>query len=109
MKLLRPVLLLTALVLLWPFGAYAAPAAPRDALPGELIVKLRPRAALSALAQASGPNATLLNLALRQVGAHAAQSLGPGSDTYRIDLVPGADLAALARRLSSNPDVVYAE
>jgi subtilisin family serine protease len=109
MKPLRPLLLLTVLLLIWPFAARAAPVTPRGALPGELIVKLRPLAALSALAQASGPNAALLNLLLRHGGASAAESLGPRSDTYRIRLRGDADLPALVRSLAANPDVVYAE
>jgi len=102
-------LLLTVLLLLWPFAVSAAPVTPRGALPGELIVKLRPYAALSVLAQASGPNATLLNLLLRHAGAGSAESLGPRSDTYRIRLRGDADLPALMRGLAANPDVVYAE
>jgi subtilisin family serine protease len=109
-KLLRiglvPFLLLLTLL---PVGASAAPRTPRDALAGELVLKLRDGAALSGAARASGPHADALNAILRRAGAGAARSLGAGSDTYRIRLSDGSDLKALAATLSATPDVAYAE
>lgn len=109
MKRPYSLLVLALLMLLWPAGLRAAPSAPPGALPGELVLKLRPGAALSALAQARGPDAGALNALLRRAGAGAAVSLGPNSDTYRVRLRDDADIQDLARRLSASPDVVYAE
>ena len=109
MRHLRPTLLALLLLVFAPGGARAAPATAIRALPGELILKLQPAATLSAAARARGPHAAALNALLRQAGAGVAVSLGPGSQTYRVRVANDADLLALARQLTANPDVVYAE
>lgn len=109
MKRLRPALALILLLLIWPAGAIAAPAAPRNAVPGELILKLQPGVLLSPLARASGPGVGDLNLALRHAGASAAVSLGPGSNTYRVRLRSDARLLTIAAALAKAPGVAYAE
>jgi subtilisin family serine protease len=109
MKRLRPVFILLAILLLWPAGARAATRLPADALDGELVLKLRSGSALSAAARASGSQAEALNAALRRAGAGLARPLGPNSDTYRVRVRAGADLAALAAELGALPAVAYAE
>jgi hypothetical protein len=108
-KHLRPALVLLLLLLLMPIGASAAPKTPRNALSGELIVKLRPGATLSASARAAGTHAESLNALLTGARAGAAQALGAGSDTYRVQVGSGADLEVLAARLAADPAVDYAE
>ncbi|MFL5801086.1 MAG: S8 family serine peptidase [Roseiflexaceae bacterium] len=109
MKHLHRALVLALLLSLWPLSIGAASAAPRGALAGELVLKLRPGAMLDADARAHGPHAALLDALLRAAGAGAAASLGSNSDTYRVRLRASADLMMLARRLSANPAVVFAE
>jgi thermitase len=108
-KHLRPAFVLLLLLLLMPLGASAAPKTPRNAMSGELIVKLRAGAALSTKARAAGAHAESLNSVLTSVHAVAARALGPGSDTYRVLLPAGADLEALAAQLAADPAVAYAE
>jgi subtilisin family serine protease len=108
-KHLRPALVLVLLLLLMPIGASAAPKTPRNAVSGELIVKLRPGATLSASARAAGAHAESLNALLTGARAGAALALGAGSDTYRVQVGSGADLDALAARLAADPAVDYAE
>src|SRR5262249_56524765 len=67
----------------------ALPILPRGALADELVIKLRPGAALSSQALARGPHAGDLNRVLRSAGAGVARELSPGSDTYRIRVRPG--------------------
>src|SRR4051812_38609076 len=106
MKQLRPALLLLLLLLLWPAGAGAAPVLPRDAIPGDLILKLRAGTALNSAARASGAHADALNALLRGGGAGVALDLAPASNTYRVTLPATADLIALTAALAANPDVV---
>src|SRR5215216_6490544 len=101
MKQLRPALLIVLLLLLWPNGAGAATAAPRGALADELVIKLRPSAALSSEAFARGPHAADLNRVLRSVGSGLARELTPGSDTYRLRVRPGTNLPVLIANLSA--------
>jgi len=111
MNRLRSVLLLVLLVI----GSSAllsprpAAAAPSNALPGELILRLQPGAGLTPLAQVSGGSNAALTRALRTANAGVAVSLGAGSDTYRVQVPSGADLRALADRLNSTPGVLYAQ
>ena len=84
-------------------------ALPRGALADELVIKLRPGAALSSQALARGPHAADLNRLLRSAGTGLARELVPGSDTYRMRVRPGTDLPALIADLSANPDVAFAE
>jgi subtilisin family serine protease len=109
MKQLHLALVIVFLALLWPLSAGAAQPAPQGSLPGELIVKLRAGSMLDSDARAAGPGAGQLNSVLRSLGAAAAVSLGPGSDTYHLRVRGDIALAALARRLAANPAVVYAE
>jgi subtilisin family serine protease len=109
MKQLHLALVSALFLFLWPMGIGAAQAAPHETLSGELILKLRPNAALDTAAQASGPHAAALNALLRGAGAGVAVSLGPNSNTYRVRLRADADLRALARQLATSLDVVYAE
>src|SRR4051812_43092853 len=109
MKHLHLGLILALLLFLWPLSIHAAPAIPRNALRGELILKLHSGAMLDAAAQAHGPQAAGLNALLRRAGAGTAVSLGPNSDTYRVRLRDDTDLMALARQLAASPGVVYAE
>jgi subtilisin family serine protease len=97
------------LLLLWPAGVGAAESLPRGAVADELVLKLRPGAALSSQALARGPHAAALNRLLRGAGAGVARQLSPGGDTYRLRVRPGADLAGLSVALSANPDVAFAE
>src|SRR6266487_1958822 len=108
MKQLHLALVFALFLFLWPLGIGATSAAPHETLSGELILKLRPNAALDATAQARGPHAAALNALLHGAGAGAAVSLGPNSNTYRVRLRADADLRALARQLMASPDVVYA-
>jgi thermitase len=109
MKHLHHLLVFALLLSLWPLSISAASATPRGTLAGELVLKLRPGATLDVGARARGPYTAALNALLRSVGAGTAASLGSNSDTYRIRLRGDADLAALARRLSANPAVIFAE
>src|SRR5258706_15335117 len=109
MKHLHRALVLALLLSLWPLSIGAASATPRGALAGELVLKLRPGAMLDADARAHGPHAALLDALLRAAGAGAAASLGSNSDTYRVRLRGGADLAALAPRPSANPAAGFPE
>src|SRR5260221_4070664 len=109
MKQLRPALLIVLLLLLWPSGVGAAAPLPRGALADEVVIKLRPGAALSSQALARGPHAADLNRLLRGAGTGLARELAPGSDTYRMRVRPGTDLPALIADLSANPDVAFAE
>ena len=61
MKHLRPAFLIVLLLLLWPSGVGAVAPLPRGALADELVIKLRPGAALSSQALARGPHAVDLN------------------------------------------------
>jgi thermitase len=109
MKHLRHALILSMLLLLWPLSDHTAQALPRNALRGQLIVKLQPGAELDVAAQMHGAYAAGLNALLRRAGAGAAESLGPNSNTYRIRLPDDANLTAIARQLAASPGVVYAE
>ena len=93
----------------WPAIVSAAPALPPGALPGELVLKLRPGAALGPDGRALGPHASLLNALLRSSGAGGARELGAGSHTYRLRVGLGADIGQLAAALTAQPDVAYAE
>src|SRR5262249_27786718 len=99
MKHLHFALILALLLLLWPLSAGAQPArfmAERvgvNMLAGELIVKLRPGAALDGAAHVLGPRASGLAALLHHAGAGVARSLGPGSDTYRIRVSDNTDIA----------------
>ena len=86
------------LLLLLPAGVSAAPQLPRGALAGELVLRLRPGAALSIAARASGPHADGLNAILRGAGARLARPIGGDSDTYRVRVGPAA--SAIAPRIS---------
>jgi subtilisin family serine protease len=108
MKHLRPALLILLILLLWPTRVGAA-AIPRGAIAGELLIKLRPGAAISNQALARGPHAADLNRLLRGAGAGVARAIAPGGDTYRVRVRPTADLAALSAELAANPDVAFAE
>jgi subtilisin family serine protease len=72
-------------------------------------VKLREGVLLDASATAGGPYAGALNALLRSLGASAASSLGPGSDTYRIRVRGDVDPGILASELAASPLVAYAE
>src|SRR5262245_16884750 len=109
MTRLRPALLVLLMLLLWPTGASAAAPLERGTIAGELVIKLRPGAALSSQALASGPHAADLNRLLRGAGAGVARALVPGDDTYRLRVRPGVDLTALIADLSATPDVAFAE
>jgi subtilisin family serine protease len=74
-----------------------------------LIVKLHSGALLDADATAGGPNAGALNALLRGMGASAATSLGPDSDTYRVHVRGDTDPTQLAERLAASRLVAYAE
>lgn len=74
------------------------------AIPGELIVKLRPTLALSPAART---DSVALSSSLRRLGAFAAHSLGSGSDTYLVRLA--GDVPGAIATLSADPAVVYAQ
>ncbi|GAB4194249.1 MAG: S8 family peptidase [Roseiflexaceae bacterium] len=111
MNRLRSALLVA--VLLFSFapltGARPAAAAPQNALAGEVLVRLKPGVQLSPLGRAVGPQTTALGARLREAGSFAASPLGAGSDTYRVQVSPGADLGALLERLNATPGVLYAQ
>lgn len=109
MSRLSAVLMVALLFSCWPIPCAAASPLANHVVSDELIIRLRPDAALSALAWASGPHALELNAVFRAAGAGAARLLGPHSDTYRVRLRPGANLQHVAQALSAIPDVVYAE
>src|SRR5262245_24317714 len=109
MKHVHLSLILLFLLLLWPTGAGAEPILPHGTLAGELIVKFRPGITLSAAARAYGSHASPIDGLLRSSGAWAARSIGPGSNTYRVQLSAGANPRALAARLAALPEIAYAE
>src|SRR5262245_24315230 len=109
MKHLHFVLVVILLSLIGPAALAARPALPADARPGELIIRVRPGTTLFSNAYANGLHAEGLNGLLRRAGVAAARSLGPGSDTYLLQLQASADLTALIGQFSTQPGVVYAE
>lgn len=113
-----PRLLLILLMLpvaAWSVASAAAHSSDTSYMAGEIVIKLQPGYQFTPWTGARGATgvealgAVNLTSLLRSAGAYTTESLGPGSDTYRIRLGAGVDPAWLAARLSADPAVAFAE
>jgi type VII secretion-associated serine protease mycosin len=112
----RTALTLIAILVALSALAYVPPAsAATAAVPGELLIRLRPgaRPALRAGAIEVASRAALdlgpLNRQLSALGARAAQPVGAGSDTYRLLIRQDVSPAAAAAALMRSGALIYAE
>ena len=107
--LLALVMSLAALGMPVPAAATARP----NAVPGELLVRLRPGVALASDGSPQWTRlwtgTTRLGAQLVALGAHTATPIARTIPVYRLQLAPDADLIAAAAQLAADPAVVYAE
>ena len=108
MKQLHLALVFALFLFLWPLGIGAAWAAPHETLSGELILKLRPNAALDTRPRRAGRTPPRSTAAARR-RCRRRRLAWPRQRHLPRARAPRRRSRALARQLAANPDVVFAE